>query len=205
MTKSFFSIALLLCILFAGGNAPAGAAAEKEKALPRFSGEVKSVDCATGEVRIDGKSGEEVFSLGNAVRYRNVKSCGEIRKGGKVFIRYAEEDGKKKIELLTYIGPTGQARARGEGGPPLRKRPVFLGWVTGIDCGKGTITLARIDDKSKQESFRFSAEVFKNWGMGPATCGEIKKDTIAAVVYEEVNGGKVLKSISITKIPGGKS
>jgi hypothetical protein len=200
MMKVFLWVTIALFTVLNGSNVPAEEGSTKEKRAPSFSGDVLMVDCAAAEIKIGGKKGEGAFHIGKEVRYRNARGCEDIAVGGRVFVTYEEKEGKKDVHTLIYSASKQEAvKSGGKEKTPGERKPAFMGWVTGIDCEKGTMTIGRIEDKGKEETFSFAKGLFKTLRNGPKDCSEIRKDMIVAVVYDTVDSKKVIKSMSIAK------
>lgn len=172
-------------------NISAETQAEKGK-YHTETGSIKEVNCKTGEVKVSGKNGEELFNLTDKTEFRNIKGCDDIKKDGRALIQYSDVEGRKVVKAIKYTQSKSKAGDRGVSAD--RKQDLFMmGWVGSVDCGKGMITLQQMTDKSKTESFRFEKDTMFTSGI--KGCGDISANSIVAIRYVEKDKEKVVMMI----------
>lgn len=179
---------VFLLLIFALLLTATGIRAEIEKV---FTGSVEGVDCEKGEIKVQGRNkGYVAFRIGEKTEFRNIKGCKEIKEGGFVLIRYAENDGRTIANLIKYRPAREKKRADLKGVD--RSLKLFLGWIGSIDCEEGLLTLHKIDDRSKTDSFMVDKDtVF----LDVKGCSEIRPNSIVAVFYEKDNDKNVIRSL----------
>lgn len=163
--------------------------AETEKG---FTGVVKDVDCKNGEIRMSGKNGkEELFNITEKTEFKYVKGCEEIKKDGFALIRFSEIDGRKVVSLIKYKAPRSEKQSTATDGGKTTAN-LFMGWVGSVDCEKGVLTLQRMDDRSKTETFSLDKDTAFSNIKG---CSDIKPNWIVAIRYGGDGDRKVVKTI----------
>jgi len=172
----------------------------------RFRGEVKGIDCATGELKVLSENGkEDVFYLGKEVKFRNIKGCGDIVVGGKVFIHYTETEGKKTVSSLVFLQGMdiqNQVTRRSGGAPSANAPRLIIGSVVNIECEKNVVSLEDMGDKGKSVDFSISKNT--EFELPLKGCSDISKPSILIILYEEGGGKRIAKKIKLAKKEGIK-
>jgi len=168
----------------------AEAQAEKEAEKNRFIGTIKDVDCKRGEIKLSDRKGEEsLFYLTDKTEFRNIKGCEDIKKDGMASIQYSVLEGRKVIRGIRYREMRGAESAGNKGVPSDRKIDIFMGWVGSVDCGKGLLSLQKIDDRNKADSFLIEKDT--NLSSYKNGCSDITTNSIVMVRYIERDGKKI--------------
>lgn len=196
-------------LFFFAVNAGAETEAKKGAAMNKFVGAVMEADCKTGELKLSGKSGEAQFKLTDKTEFQNIKGCEDIKKDGRALIEFSESENIKTVTLIKYRPLKSGKGANTPGGEQrafsAERKNLFMGLVISVSCEKGTLTLQKMDDKSKTTTFALDKGTIFSDEM--KECNDIKTSSIVAISYENKGDDKVvktLKSMSAQSAPGRK-
>ncbi len=188
-----FRVLMIVVVLGISGHAMAGQISEIRGL--GFFGTVKAVDCDTGEMKVRGRNGEVLFHLDRETKYRYVKGCEEIAPGGVVLIRFEDDEGRKVARVVKYRARRAAGTGKADGS--ARKGRLFMGWVDTADCDKGVITLENTRQKGEKVTFHLSDKTVFDPGRGLKGCGDIRKGSIVALVYQEEKEGKIVRKMRL--------
>lgn len=195
-----FIFVLVLTILIAG-IVHAETRTTPAEGVKVLFGEVSGVNCASGEIKIKGRTGEETLYVVKDTEFKVAKACEDIAIGGRALVHYKEADGKKIIETIKYRQMKKAAKGEREKG---NRSNLFMGFVRDADCEKGIITLEYMDDRSKAETFYVSKDTVYDPARGIKSCGDIKKGVVVTLSYDEKGDKKVVRKIKAMDKGGRK-